>query len=330
MSSGTGHLWASLVIGLTVMVAGGLGILIGIPFGEPVGLGIASAIAGVGILYGAALYRGSVRNNEFAVVERLGKYWDVKFAGLRLAFPFIDRVRENYNFFGFDVELFLDATDPKGEKRVRMNFRDGASAPVDTSAWLQIGNPGATRDELREDVLKWTYTVLKEEREERLIEICASALRPELEKLSLEEVEVGTTAGSTVADAVRLAIQNVEIDLFALGVHFTPGKGIVIRGLELPSEIVAIRELVLTGQKRALEMEAASSGYWSSIQEIINAAAKANPPINLSADKAQEIFERQIALGVIKEAKANITFIASDIDAVTRAIIAGVKGAEKP
>lgn len=323
MSLGTGRLWAGLVIGLTALIAGGLGVLIGIPFGESSGLGIAFAIAGVGILYGAALYRGSVRPNEFIVVERMMRFWDVKFQGLHFAFPLIDRVRENDDFFAKDVELFVIGGDPK--TRVEIDFMDG-SAPVAASAWYQIGDPEAIRANnwarLREDVLKWTYMVLEDEREERITEIFEGALRPILQSKNIAEASTGS------AQASNDSTESAKVGLKAFGVYPVAGKGVIIRDIELPQALVTLRELELEGQKRALQMKAASSGYWSSIQEIIDAAKKADPPINLSPDKAQEIFERQIALGVIKDAKANITFISPDIDAVTRAIIAGAKGAK--
>jgi hypothetical protein len=247
----------------------------------------------------------------------------VKFEGLHLAFPFIDRVFLSGNFFGKDVELFvMDENDPT--KRVEIDFKAG-SAPVDAAAWYQIGDPEALRrgdrEKLASDILKYAYTVLPEEREERIIEIFEGALRPVLQQRTIEEAQTGSTQASKegVEEAQRTGLTE-------LGVYPMPGKGIIIRDIELPIGIVELRQLELTGEKRALEMKAASGGYWASIQEIIDAAARATPSIVLSPDKAQEIFERQIALATISKTGANITFIASDIDGVVKTITVGPKG----
>lgn len=319
MDRGTGRFWAAVVTALVAFATGAFGVLIGTLFEveEPAGLGVAFAIAGVGIFYAAALYRGSVRPNEFIAVERMMRFWDVKFQGLHLMFPFIDRARERGDFFGKDVELFVDGSDPT--KRIEIDFENG-SAGVSASAWYQVGDPSGDREKIFNAVVKWAYTVLPEEREERITEVFEGALRPIFQAQTIDKATTGSLRASQ--DATDAAKDSLAM----FGVYPMPSKGIVIRDIDLPTNIVAIRELEFEGQKRALQMKATSSGYWSSIQEIIDAAAKATPPIVLSADKAQEIFERQIALGVIRDAKANITFISPDIDGVVKTITVGSKG----
>ncbi len=316
MDPDIGHLWAVAAVVISTLLAFLIGALIGLAFEQFWALGGAFAMAWIGAFYGAALYRGSVRKQEFIVIERMLKFWEVKFSGFHLAFPFIDRVRLRESFLAKDVELYVDDNDP--EKRVEIDFTD-ASAPVNASAWYQIANPEDIRTgneaNMIKDILRYTYTVEEKDREERICEIFEGALRPKLQQQTIDEAQ---QKASTIIDT---ASRNVGNDLAELGVYATKGKSIIIRDIEIPKEILELRELELKGKKRAAEIANTSQGYWKSIQEIIDGAKAGGATITVN--KAQQIFERQRAFDVIQQTGSNVTFVAPSMEGVMKTITVG-------
>jgi hypothetical protein len=312
--------WAFTTVALSTSMAFALGGAIGIAFNQTFGLGSAFALAWIGIFYSMALFRGSLHKQEFMVVERLMKFQSVKFAGLNLAFPFIDHVRFRSTFLGKDVELFMDDNDPG--KRVEINFKEGSSAPIDASAWYQIANPedirNGRRSNIINDVLKYVYTLNEGDTEERVAEIFEGAFRPRLQALTIDEAQ------KDLKKTIETAVEDAKQDLADLGVYVSHGTGIIVRDIEIPQGILELRELELKGKKRAAEIAETSKGYWRSIQEIIDGAKASSEDI--SVEKAQEIFERQRAFDVIQQTGSNVTFIAPDMDGIVKTITVGSKG----
>lgn len=322
MDVSEGTAWVVALFALWSAASFGVGALIGFPFGSSLRTGFSTLLAGVGILYAVALYRGSARTQEFVVVERMLKFWDIKLSGLRLAFPFIDRIRLRDNFLSKQIELFVVNGTPA--TRAGIDFVD-ATAPVNAGAWYQVGDPEAVMagdyEKLIQDVYRYVYVIFEDSRAKRIADIIEDALRPILQKYTLD------AAQKDADSAGDLCVAAARPRLAELGVYASPGKGVVIRDIIIPPEIAELRALALRGKKRAEEIAAASTGYWQSISEVISGAEKSGK--DLTTEEARAIVETQRGLEVVEKTGANITFVSPNVRGVLTTLGIGEKEEKK-
>lgn len=326
MSKKEGFAWVSATLGISSLAIGSIGAIIGLIAGNSVGVALMFTIAWVGAFYAIALYRGNTLKQEYKVVERMRKVYDVKFGGLRLIFPFIDVVRAQGSLYGANVELFVD-NDDEQKQRVAVDFADGTSAPVHASGWYQIGDPrwlsAKSRwamEAMEICVLRFTYLVQDKDRVERITEIFESALLPMLQSRAFDDAKKDSDAIAT--DATKIAAAHLQ----QLGIFPAAGKGIVIRDFVVPESVQKLRELEIEGKKRALQLASTSQGYWNSVDEIMKGAARAG--VTLTFEEARSLFENQRAMDVLEATKPGMTFIAPGINEALGAMLASRGGSK--
>lgn len=250
-----------------------------------------------------------VRKRTFVVVERFGYFWDVKFAGPRLMIPWIDNEVMSDDFLQKSVELF---------KNIKIDFI-GGSAPVLADAWYQIGNPVDIEkgdiDVVREQVLKYTYRVRAEDRAARIADIFQGAFRTFLEQLDIpsaqKKMEGLATKGT---NASRKALGGI-------GVYPFPEKGIIVRDIVLPEEIVKFREQVLRGEMDAREAIERSRSYWQPLMEMKNGLEKGG--VLMTPEEIKHLFLTQKGFETLQKTGSNVSLVASDIDSVVKTITVG-------
>ena len=319
MSSGTGHFITAISFGFPMVALAFLGLVLGNGY-------TAAAFATIwsGVFLAASLR--FVRKTTFLVVERFGYFWDIKFAGPRVLIPWIDAVVLREDFLQKEVKLF---------EGIQIDFRDG-SAPVRTSAWYQIGDPeqiaGGNLGNVRKQILLYTYRVRAQDRKARVADIFQSSFRPLLEAKTVVEAQ------AQAEELAKYAIDGApdrpgtpkhigaRVALEEIGVYPFPGKGIVIPDIDLPQELIRLREQKLRGEADAQEAVNRSRGYWEPLKAMKEGLAAAN--VNLPDDTLREFFITQRGLETVAGTKSNITFVSPDLKGVLAMVGAtGQKGA---
>lgn len=258
------------------------------------------------------------QKRTFVVIERFGKLWDVKFAGFRLIIPYIDNQILRENFLQKSVELF---------KGIEIDFR-GGSAPILADGWYQIGNPedieNGRFDLVREQVLKHTYRVQAKNRAARVADIFQGAFRTFLEQRDI--VTAQKEMEGLAADGTKAAQKALE----EIGVYPFPEKGIIVRDIVLPPEIIKLREQVLRGEMDAQEAVARAQVYWQPLAEMKKGLANAGAGKMEFADETLlHLFLAQKGLETLPKIPANVTLIARDVDNLQKIITVGDVGTRK-
>ncbi|MBU6388672.1 hypothetical protein KGQ72_02280 [Patescibacteria group bacterium] len=279
-----------------------------------IGIGTATDAwgAGLGLAFvwlGFCIFQGSiiVKQQEFVVIERLGKYLTVYFRGWHVRVIGVDRIRATGDLLAKQLLLY---TDPKGDQLI--NFKD-TSAPIDASIWYQIGNTADIDAENWVSVAKavkaWVYTY--DNPGKRIDDLVDSALRPKFQEGSIEEAN---KSKDSIANSVRDEVLP-EMEIF--GAYAPKGKKfLVIENIKLPEEVIRLREMALEGEKRAEESKNEARGYWQAIKEI-------QKELDVSVQEARGIYENQRGLDTLRETKPAMTLIGKDLGGVLGTINLG-------
>ncbi len=244
------------------------------------------------------------RKTTFTVVERFGLLWDIKFAGFRVIIPWIDNVIMEGDFLQKSVQLFKD-----GDTLAAIDFKDG-TAPVKAVAWYQIGNPEDVRngkhENLREQILNYTYRLLEAEREPRVAKIFGGEFRALLE----QGMEI-TEAQKDASDLAKQAAKTAEPALKEIGIFPFPDKGIIVEDIVLPEEITALRQQKQKGQADAEEANNRARSYVRPVITMKEELEKAG--VAITTERLVDLFVTQKGFETLKDTKSNITLVASDV-----------------
>ena len=251
-----------------------------------------------------------VRQQEFLLIERFGRYHDVKFVGIRflLLSGVIDHVHFRDSFAAKEIDLYED------EGSNEIDFQDG-SAPIDASAWYTIGNPafyGTGSDLLKVQIRNYVYQVGN--RLKRIAQIFEGALKPKLESLTLAQAK--SNAGDVAAkDAAAEAAK----DFTAMGVFPRAEKPIIVHDIDLPEEIQKLNELQLKGEMEATEAVNRSRGYFEPVKVIAK-------ELGITNQEAMAYLLDNKGLEVVSQTGANISFVSPDTGGVLKTLNVGKKG----
>ncbi|MBI5078186.1 MAG: hypothetical protein HZB11_02370 [Candidatus Yonathbacteria bacterium] len=250
-----------------------------------------------------------VRNTEYLVIERFGKFNRIVHSGPRiLCLPgIVDRVAYSDTLRYRELALFADE-----KERYRVDFKDG-STPVVMKASYRIGPQGNSVEDIDEAIYRFTYTMRSmDEREERIEEILESVAIPQLQTLEIADalLQKDTIAEKVTAD--KLARSALE----AMGVELNPQKGLIIPDITLTPEIIEQRQKKLQGASEADKQKALGLGYARSIKAIIE-------ELDVTWEEARSIYETQRGLEVLETLDANVSFVAPDMKGVQKTIGVG-------
>ena len=307
-------------ITLTVFL---LPLLLLVAIGFTVGNGYtasAFAIAWVGLLTASSIR--FVRKKTCLVVERFGYLSGVKFAGPCLMIPWIDTEVSEIDFLQKSVALFPDK---------QIDFIGGSSA-VSASAWYQVGDPDDIRtgnhENLREQVIRYVYTIRDDERAARIAEIFEGSFRPYLETRTIEEVQ------AEAEDLARKAVfgeasssftrEGAIVALKEIGVYPFPGKCIILSDIILSPEIVAFRQQEAKGDADAKQQVAQARGLWQPLVEMKKGLENAGPgAVQMTDEALARFYLAQKGFETMKSTGANVTLVASGIDSARALITVG-------
>lgn len=312
---------------LVNLIGGGLLSLLGFGVSLALGAGGASVLFGlVGLIIWTGIYVGiglrQVEQNEYLVIERLGKYYRTLRAGLSvLCLPgLIDRPAENGGIGDFKwhrIDLY--------EAGNQIDFTDG-SAGLRAQVWWKVEN---TEDKPYErgGPFKWTYSVINTEA--RIKEIVDGALRVMLQQESIDGASKNLASISTM---VR-DNEDVAKALREMGAELDSAKGVVITDIILPPEVIKAREETIKGQREASKQYEQGGGYAKAIMAIQAEFAKGrlnNPlkpdegwmvePQKISFEEARSIYERQRGFETIATKPGNTSFVTQGIAGMQLAI----------
>lgn len=312
MSLRVGHLITLAAFLIPAILLG----LIGLGIGN-MNTAIGFATVWVGFLFAASIV--FQRKRTFLVVERFGLLWDIKYAGLRIVIPFVDNVVLRGDFLQKEAKLFMGGAP--GE-RIEIDFI-GGSAPIDASAWYQIANPddvdaGRWEETVDEQVLRYVYRVRENERSSRVAAIFQDAFRPLLERKPIEEAQ------SQMRNLADEATETARDALAEMGVYPFPKKGIVIRDMDIPQDIIELRKQVLRGEMDAKEAVNRAAVYWQPVAKMKEGLAAAGIT-DVTDEQLFNIFLQQKGLDTLQKTDSNLTFVSPDIGAVLTAITGGLK-----
>lgn len=289
---------------VAVLIGWPLGSLINAPAG--VAFFLVCIWTGLLIVWGLKI----VREQEFFVIERFGRFFSVKVRGVRfLLMPgVIDHIRLHKTFTAQEVDLYAD------DEGNELDFTDG-SAPINASAWYHIANPTDVRkgnwDAVKEQVRCFTYTV--GDREKRIAQLFEGALRPLMQAMSIDQAQ--KSSDKAAQDAADKAGRGLKL----IGVYPREEEAIIVHDVEIPNLIQEIRTRRLEGEANAQQATKEALGYAQSIKAIM---------VELSVDsvEATRIYENQRALGAIQHTGANVTLVAPGITGVIGTLDMGKKG----
>lgn len=252
-----------------------------------------------------------INPKEFLVIERFGKFYRIVHPGITVICGFIDRVVYNSNSKYQRKNLYQDEPN-------NVDFQDG-SAPVSMQVWWKIGDPAAEMNgdvkQLEEDICAFVYVATNPIN--KLEEVIDAFVRPLLQRMTIDGANIGkeSVASSAMAD------EGLKNTLKEVGIYLEPKKGCLITDINLPPEIIKLREMQMEGKKDAERSSARGRGYAQAITAIMEEAKDAGSKINFK--EAQEIFERQRGLEVVGSTGANVSFVAPDIHGVMKTLDIG-------
>lgn len=247
-----------------------------------------------------------IRNTEYLVIERFGKFSGIVHSGPRiLCLPgLIDIVVANGTLRYKELVLFTNKKD-----RYLVDFSD-CSTPVVMKASYRVGPQDKSLEETDNAIYLFTYTINNlNELEERIEGILESATAPQLRALVISDALLQK---NTIADAVTADI-NVRSALEAIGVELNPQKGLIISDISLTTEIIALRQKKLQGSSEAMKQVIQGTGYAQAIKAIMN-------ELNTSEESARNIYQTQRGLETLVELKTNVSFVSPNINDIQKTI----------
>ncbi len=277
------------------------------------GMGFGLAFAWIGF----CIFQGTIilEQQQYAVIERLGKYQTVYFRGWNVRVIGVDRIRRGISDMrGKEYQLYAD------ERKTDIDFADGASAPVVVKFWYRIGKPedavvgSENWEKLTEAVKLWVYKY--EKPEDRVYALVDGALRPRLQALDIDAASKGR--GNIAEETMEI----VEPGLAEIGAYVPSDKGrLVIEDIELPQSVIDLRLKKLEGEKLASELEAEAVGYWKPILAV-------QTGLDTSLDKAWEMYRTLRSLDTLPKIQPQMVLVGEGLKGILGNINLGGNGKE--
>lgn len=320
------------------------GFLISRSLGNSQAAFIGSALAFAWLTTYTVLGLEIVRQQEFRVVERLGRYYRTYKQGIKiLCLPgLIDKLRRQpmeegrlkceFSYRWQRLNLFGGSDQDQ-----MMDFTDG-SAKMEAYVWFMIYDP-------RLFVYGASSSL------ERLEELVDNFIRPRVQNLSLdeanqkmrdvireftEEAKKGEKPDSSEEETFRSEIRSLGLDL-------KPKNPLVIADIDIPTELKLLRSKVMEGEKEGEAAKRRGAGYGKAIRAIMDQFNNENVEkdgktirqpiigedgklvINCTFEQAWQIFERQRGLETLGSTGANITLVSADVKGLMATIGVGNK-----
>ncbi len=270
---------------------------------------IAAVILWLGFLTSRSLR--IVRKSTFWVVERYGKFWTVKFAGLTLVIPLLDSVVFRGSFQQQSIDLYVL---PDG-KRSHIDFPDGSS-PIIATGWYQVGDPKAlekgARRQLTAHIIRYVYRMDASKIVPFVTDVFQSIFRSELER------HPTGVAQNRLPELIEAALVGIRAVLAEIGMY---GNTILSSGLDLTDAQRAYRDQEIRGLAHAKEMIGRAPSYYEPLLAMIERYKKAG--ISLSPQEILKLFLDQKALESLERMGANVTFVAPGIDGILKTLPVG-------
>ena len=307
---------------LTLLISGGaifsltLGLLT-----LAIGFGYALIVAFVILILWTAMLiaRGMTVTSKmgYVVVERFGHFRTVLYRGIGWINPFFDHIRvSNGSLKVQQRPLFRDE-----DTKAAMDFTDGVTAPVAIVASYGVGHPEDIEDErwnlVTEDVRKYTYQYAKPE--ERIDVLLDGALRPRLQSLSSDAAQTQTEAE---CEEAAIAVGDA---LAEIGVYLPVKGALVVSDIDLPEDVIRIREEELKGKKDAIAEQARLAAPANAILAVRDALKAGG--LSRTDDQVVDMLMTQQGLEAIAKSGSNVSLYGFDVAAILKSLgIAGKGG----
>lgn len=313
MSRTTSFLLTLASWGLPALLAGGIGAGIGSGWDVALGAAIAFVLVWSGVFWALGVRKISER--RFVLVERLGKFHSVKCSGLRWLHPWFDRAEPEETFEAVNLSLFKDG----GQIADLIDFQD-ISTKVKITYVGTIADPEQIARENWRTVDKQVafFTYNNTDPWKRIDTIVDSAVRPLLEGY---RSDLAKTDKLQIANDAAKSIRDILIQ--EVGFYLAYDKAIVIEDIALTPAQVALRDLQLEGEQRALETAARVQGPVNGIAAVVKAAQDHQQ--QMTWDQGTELVFRQLSLEAMTKIP-NVTFVAGGVNDVVRTLDVGNSG----
>ena len=255
--------------------------------------------------------------NTYLVVQRFSAYRTVMYRGLGWVNPIFDRIRgepgtlrvKGYRLFEDDAE------------RSEVDFRD-ASATCYITAFYGIGHADDISSEkwaeLTDAVRKYTYGY--ENPRKRAEAVLDGKLRPLLEAKTLEEAQRDKSV------VCKQAASEASMMLEDIGLYQPQEGALIIEDIDLPDAVIALRELVLEGEKQAdaetLRLQGPARAVIAA-RDLLNAGPDGD---KMTLRETIAWLQTQQGLETIRNAGSNITFVGKDIPGLLNILNVGKGG----
>lgn len=244
-----------------------------------------------------------VKENDYCVIERFGKFHDVWLSGLHFLIPGIDTVRVS-------GDLKADAPQLWPDTATKLNFACGSDAHVHAEFNYTISKAGMTKEGVKMAVKKFTY--FHDTPRERLAEVVAAYARPVLQSLTLEQ------ANTEGADSSKIITPNVRRELEDYGVY-PRDNAIIITSIDIPPDIQALKDIKAKSAQEAARTGTETDAHVSAIRALM----KLDP--SMTYEKALKQYNAFLAAKVATDSGAKFTFVASNLKSAIAMINPGGK-----
>lgn len=291
---------------------GGCGLIIVTAKFEPFWLNMTwSILLGLMLWSGVYLAFGLIviPQQEALVIERFGKFQRTTTAGIRiLCFRgLVDKERSSVNLQWRTLFLWTGGTG-KLNSSAEIDFSDGVSAPVEVEVIYRVTSPFA-----------WTYQVA--DGPGYIEAVIDSALRPALQNLTLDVANKKKgDIGHEILNGERSTILKDAMALVGAELH--PLKGILVKDIDIPEDVKALRTLKVQGEQNALKATAQAAGYTGAIKAIMADAQAAGH--QMTWHEAEALYFRNRSLETLQGTGANVTIIGENIMGVAQSLLGKV------
>lgn len=250
-----------------------------------------------------------IRQQDYIALERFGRFYTVKYRGIRWRNWFFDRVVERSSVTARAHILYS-----KTKQEDEIDFQD-VSTPIDATAWYSICNPVDVANE------NWEALTLQiarnlyrfDDPDTRADELIDSAVRPALEALTTDEAK-----GPKGEAATTKAVEEIAPALAAIGRYPPAHKPIVIRDIALTQKQRENRDAAMAGQAEAKRQAQVLTGPALAIDQILKHAESVGH--TMTYREAADMVERAQTNSMLKETKAGLTIVAKDVGGVYNAL----------
>jgi hypothetical protein len=296
-----------------------VGAMLGNIYGHLPGGALMSLSLWLGVLIGFRVLR-IVKQQRYLLIERLGYNNGIKRRGLRLVIPGIDHVEDDGSFEGETRPLFDGLKDEARKEAQLIEFQD-VSTGVAISYCATKANPADIEagdwKAVAAQIARFNYEIRDPWRRADLI--VDSSTRPGLEALRSDQAKLQKNGIATVAaDEVRSLLVS------EVGLYLRREKPIIIEDIKLSPEQVQARNLLLVGERKALEQAA----EWAAPIHGAVAIMKAMDPkaVIPAATWEQSVDYAFRSRGFQVAESANLTLVGSNLGNVIPTLDVGAKG----